>query len=106
MPDDLIEVDTVAFTVFQVAREAVHDALKHAEAKSIQIELTTTPDFRMIVCDDGKGIEVAQRHDANTNGLRIMRYRAESIGGRLEIESPRGVGTKVILTIPQRNCRL
>ena len=61
-------------------------------------------EFRLSIHDNGKGFEVnADRPD--NNGIRIMRYRAESVGGNLEVESIPGDGSNVVLTIPATNCR-
>ncbi len=59
----------------------------------------------MCVRDNGKGMEVATPLKANTNGLRIMRYRAEAAGGELLIESPASSGVQVTLAIPKGCCQ-
>ncbi|WP_372716815.1 chemotaxis protein CheB [Novipirellula sp.] len=102
--ESYITNDAAAFVIYQIACEAVHNAVKHAHAKRIRIEISTTNQFSMTVHDDGVGISELQPK-TNTNGLHIMRYRAESVGGELHIDSVANQGTSVTLTIPHRSCR-
>jgi two-component system nitrate/nitrite sensor histidine kinase NarX len=58
--------------------------------------------YRFTVSDDGQGFDAGAVPDAAGAhiGLRIMRERAQRIGGRLEVQSQPGAGTTVILTVP------
>jgi nitrate/nitrite-specific signal transduction histidine kinase len=53
------------------------------------------------VTDDGVGFQ-RERKSSSGLGLPIMNYRARAIGGRLEIESPRCGGTRVVCYLPKR----
>jgi two-component system CheB/CheR fusion protein len=76
----------VANQLYRIAQEAVANAVKHAQADTIHIELTVTTGVTQLrVRDNGVGMHSTARGDGL--GLRIMRYRAESIGGRLSIRS-------------------
>ncbi|QEG38813.1 Signal transduction histidine-protein kinase/phosphatase DegS [Roseimaritima ulvae] len=97
--DSKIGNDVTADLIFQIASEAVHNAIKHADADSIEIRVGMEDTFRLSVHDNGKGFDT-NLHKANTNGLRIMRFRAESVGGSLEIESSTDHGSEVLLNIP------
>lgn len=103
--DDFIRSDSVAFMAFQIAREAIHNAVKHADATHIEVELTTSNDFHMVIRDDGRGMNIARAHKVDSNGLRIMGFRAEAAGGTLEIVSPAGCGVQVRLAIPTARCQ-
>lgn len=103
--DDFIRNDSVAFLAFQIAREAIHNTVKHADATHIEVELAMSDEFRMTIRDDGKGMKLAQAHKPNSNGLRIMGFRAEAAGGTLEIASLESVGLQVQLAIPQTRCQ-
>src|SRR5690606_34847309 len=104
--EGFIRNDLAAFTVFQITRESIHNAVKHANATHIEVELAMSSDeFRMIIRDDGKGMQIPLAEKANTNGLRIMGFRAEAAGGRLEIASPEGGGVQVQLVIPKARCQ-
>ena len=103
--ESVITSDAIAFVIYQIACEAVHNVIKHAQASQIYIGLSTMNDqFRMTVQDDGIGIAERQ-NKLSTNGLRIMRYRADSAGGELEIKSVANEGTSVVFTIPRRRCQ-
>ncbi len=102
--ESLLTNDSAAFTIVQVAREAVHNAVKHSDAANITVKISMAEDFRLSVHDNGKGFEVSS-DDPNNNGMRIMRYRAESVGGDLVVKSIPGDGSTVVLTIPARNCQ-
>ncbi|GAA4459977.1 chemotaxis protein CheB [Novipirellula rosea] len=102
--ESYITNDAAAFVIYQIACEAVHNAVKHAQSKRIRIELSTTNQFSMTVYDDGVGISESHPK-TNTNGLHIMRYRAESAGGELHIDSVANQGTSITLTIPHRSCQ-
>lgn len=84
----------VANQLYRIAQEAVANAVKHAEADTIQIDLTVTSGVTQLrIRDNGVGMRAAARGEGL--GLGIMRYRAASIGGRLSIRSVEGGGTTV-----------
>lgn len=92
----------VATHLCHIAREAVHNAVKHGGAKTITIALSNGGDSgALIVEDDGAGIsEMTGAEDGM--GLRIMRYRAGLIGGRLQINRNARGGTVVRCVFPGR----
>ncbi|MGW0192814.1 GAF domain-containing sensor histidine kinase [Nonomuraea sp. NPDC003201] len=83
----------VEVAVLRVAQEALHNALRHAEAASVSVRLAYA-DGRLvlIVHDDGNGFEQAESRGL---GLVSMRDRAESVGGAMTVESAHGRGTTV-----------
>jgi signal transduction histidine kinase len=88
----------LATQLYWVAREAVTNALKHAEPRNVRIQLQTTDDYlRLKVEDDGRGL----RQDAMRDGigLKVMAKRAELAGGTLRIEEA-AQGTIVHCEIP------
>lgn len=87
--------------LFRIVQEAVNNVAQHARAKRVVIELRFEP-ARVIarVEDDGAGFDVAHATRAGTMGLLGIRERAELLGGRLEIESRVGSGTRVRVEIP------
>ncbi len=95
--------ESVALIVYQIARESVHNAVKHSQCRAIRVHISTNGHLELTVHDDGTGFD-HQRVTANTNGLRIMQFRAESIGGTVRIQSATDTGTVVTLTVPRRNC--
>jgi two-component system, LuxR family, sensor kinase FixL len=87
----LIEDAAMANQLFLIAREAVMNAVKHAQASRIDISLESTDGFlKLAVQDDGIGFSHTQ--ESSGLGLHIMRRRAELIGGEFDIRrrNPRG----------------
>jgi two-component system sensor kinase FixL len=86
--------------LFLVAQEAVTNAVRHGQARRIGIELAiATRRGTLTVRDDGRGLPRGAAHGRGL-GLRIMRYRAEGLGGALTLESQRGAGTLVRCVFP------
>ncbi len=85
----------MATHLYRIAREAVHNAIKHGRPRRILISLYQRQAKHYLrVRDDGEGFrEPEARHPGM--GLEIMRYRAEQIGGELKIQPAPGGGTDV-----------
>jgi len=99
-PSFRIQNDIVAGELYRIAREAVINANKHAQAREIVIKLERSRQgMVMRVIDDGVGFpaEPKLKHGL---GFHIMKYRAQMIGGRLEIDSPKRGGTCVACYLP------
>lgn len=86
----------------RVAQEALHNALRHAEAKRIELSLGPLPRGGVVltVVDDGSGFDVPSRSAERGLGLVSMRERADSVGGRVQVTSAPGQGTTVRLEVP------
>ena len=88
--------------LFRIAQEAVLNARKHARARSLAIELAREADgdeLRLEVRDDGRGFD-PRAPVRGRFGLFTMRERAEACGGRLEIDSAPGRGTRLCAVVP------
>ncbi len=100
-PSFHIEDDTAASQLYLIAREAVINANKHAQARGIVVEMRCWQNGIVLsVTDDGVGFQKEPK-SAPGLGLPIMKYRAHSIGGRLEIEYPKKGGTRVACYLPR-----
>ena len=85
--------------IYRIAQEAVQNALKHAAAASIAIELwADKAKAGLSVTDDGRGLTNAAVQSGL--GMRTMHFRASAIGGTLSIESLRSGGTLVRCEAP------
>ncbi len=85
-------------TLFRIVQEALHNAAKHARARSVQVRLDLTDGVSLAVRDDGVGFDPAdlpRRERGGHFGLRQMRERVEALGGRFEVRSAPGEGTEV-----------
>jgi PAS domain S-box-containing protein len=87
-------------SVYRIAQEALTNAVRHAGARSVVIELVASPDtLTLAVRDDGHGFDPAAR-PAVALGLASMEERALALGGRLDISAAPGAGTTVTLVCP------
>jgi len=80
------------------------NACLHAGAASIRVQVRHEWDgLRVVVADDGRGIDATTLEQAGREGhwgMQGMRERAQRIGAQLLIESRQGQGTRVALYIP------
>jgi signal transduction histidine kinase len=94
----------VSVEVHRIADEALRNAIRHASAEQIVVEISFDERcFRLRVRDDGKGIDdqvVRNKPSAGHFGLQGMRERADVVGGRLEVWSKTGSGTVIQLSVP------
>lgn len=91
--------------VYRIGREALVNALRHSQAKSIEVELEyTAGHLRLAVRDDGCGIDPEFLRSGRDGhwGLTGMRDRAERIGARLHIGNRVEAGTEVELSLPSQ----
>jgi two-component system sensor histidine kinase DegS len=102
---DIEQVSSDASTellIYQIAREALTNAVKHADAEVICLRLRVRSGrLQLEVEDDGCGFEPASRRDPRHFGLELMRERAEIAGGDLNIRSRVGQGTTVAVSFPR-----
>jgi len=103
IPVRLLEVpesrlDEVAETVgYYIVAEAIANAQKYSQASFIQVRATASEEsLRIEILDDGAGGAV----ERPGSGLEGLRDRAEAIGGRMELVSRAGFGTRIAVTIP------
>lgn len=90
--------------ILRIGQEAVTNAVKHARAETVGVELEYgATGVTLRVSDDGSGFEYPTRGPISTGhfGLQIMRERAQRIGGSLAIQSQPGQGTRIVLTVPR-----
>jgi signal transduction histidine kinase len=91
----------IAGHLYRIAQEAVNNGCKHARARHIVIRLEETSGrLQLSVRDDGHGLPSARAERADGIGLRVMRHRANVIGARLAVDSPRGGGVAVRCSLP------
>ena len=90
-----------SLTLYRVVQEAIHNGITHGDARSIEIELRADgPNLSLRIRDDGAGFqpEHARQHGI---GLRVMHYRARSLGGNLRISSRPQQGTEIFCVVPR-----
>jgi len=101
-PSFRIDDDVAATHLYRIAREAVINANKHAQARKVVVRLERSRQKMILrVIDDGVGVSSEPRLKQGL-GFHIMNYRAQLMGGRLEIDSPKGGGTCVSCYLPRK----
>ncbi len=86
--------------VYLIFKEAVNNAAKYADATEVQLFLSVKSGLLLMkVVDNGKGFDLANEEANQGNGLLNMRQRAADIGGKVEIFSKPGEGTRVELRV-------
>ena len=84
-----------------IAREALSNIVRHAAATGATIEVSALDGQVLLeIGDDGSGFDVTASRDDGHHGLANMRRRAEALGGRLQVESASGAGTRIIVAVP------
>jgi PAS domain S-box-containing protein len=101
-----LEMDSAARTAcFRIAQEAITNAIRHAQAATVAIELRAEPDrVWLVVQDDGVGFDkdaMQQRAARGSSvGLLSMNERVALLGGELELNSAPGRGTEIRAWFP------
>lgn len=90
--------------VFSAARELLANVVEHAQAGEVMVSLAETGrDLELVVADDGQGFPAGRPAEQLANGhigLASQRVRIEAAGGRMEIASAPGEGTRVCVRLP------
>lgn len=96
-PIDAIDDEVVISNLLAVLTESVSNAVRHAAAGAISVEVLAGPDaLRVQVMDDGTGM----RFPVHESGLANMGRRARELGGRFSVDSKPGAGTTVKWRVP------
>jgi len=89
--------------IYRIAREAVRNAFRHAQASQIEAEIAYSEGLLKVrIRDDGRGMdpEIVKQGRGGHYGLPGIRERARQIGGQLNVWSAPGAGTEIELSIP------
>jgi two-component system, NarL family, sensor histidine kinase DegS len=93
----------IEVALFRIVQEALENVTKHAHAKHAQINLDLNGEtVSVTIEDDGAGFnpEEIKGKDPKRKGLATMRQRVDMFGGKLNIDSSPGRGTKLTVTLP------
>lgn len=90
--------------LYNIAQEALNNALKHAHANHVQIRLRFgEAGTELEVSDDGIGFEPTQERLGGGFGIPGMEERAQKLGGTIEVETAPGKGTIIRVQVPVRS---
>lgn len=93
--------DEARHGLLHAVREALSNVARHARASRAEVAVTRVgEELRLEILDNGIGFDPAAAAEGGHHGLVNLRERAASAGGRLEIDSQSGRGTRLVITIP------
>ncbi len=93
--------DGAATHLYRIAQEAFTNAIRHGRVTQVSIDLATAEGILTLsVQDNGRGFD--ERNASNGMGMKLMRYRAQMLGGDVAIANNKGGGVVVRCTCPHR----
>ena len=99
LPEDLDGL--LALSLLRIVQEALHNAAKHSQAKSIQVVVKgSDTELSLLIVDDGVGFDPEEAKFAAGLGLISMRERIHLADGQFEITSAPGKGTRITAGVP------
>ena len=89
--------------VFRAVQELLGNASRHSQATLIKVQADLGNDLiRVSVEDNGKGFSPEILKESKNLGLKLIRERAEMLGGSFEVDSAAGSGARISFTVPAR----
>jgi PAS domain S-box-containing protein len=99
-PEAAVLLASDAAEVIQIAKEALSNIRRHAEARQVRLSLRRDErQVQLAIEDDGEGFDVRLPRGLG-RGLRNLEERATQLGGRLRVESAPGQGSAVMISVP------
>ena len=93
--------EDAAIMVFRLVQESLVNVVKHAHATHVRVQIETdAAEMRVLIEDNGSGIDPERRDALSSHGLAIMRHRVRSIGGTLQFDTAAHGGTRVFARLP------
>ena len=90
--------------LFFVFREALSNIEKHADADKASVKLIWVDDnLTLMIADNGRGFRLDDTQVRNHYGLKFMRERIEFLNGFFSVDTNRGKGTRIEITLPYEN---
>lgn len=99
----------IKLTLFRIIQEACNNVLKHANATLINIDICYEDHkIKVFIKDNGSGFHIEKSQpitleQSSSFGLSIMRERTSLLSGTLEIQSEKGKGTIITISVPLTN---
>ncbi|MEW6285530.1 MAG: sensor histidine kinase [Chloroflexota bacterium] len=90
--------------IFRAIQELLGNAARHSQASQVKVMLDMGDErVRVSVDDNGRGFDPEAIQQGNSLGLKLIRERAEMLGGTFEVDSAIGRGTRVTFAVPARS---
>jgi signal transduction histidine kinase len=93
--------ETESLNFYRFIQESVNNVLKHAQAKTLIVNILKQSDgIKILIKDNGQGFEVSEKITQNSLGLKTMAERISMLKGSFAIKSKRTEGTSIFVQIP------
>jgi two-component system, NarL family, sensor histidine kinase UhpB len=100
-PADIRLPEELSVAIFRVFQETLTNIVRHAQASAVEVRLGLAPgEFRMLVSDDGVGMEATGERKGNSFGLLGVRERVRAFGGDVKLSKGKKGGTRLEVVIP------
>lgn len=95
--------ENLNINIYRMIQESINNAIKHAQASKLRIELSMVDDdsVQLMIKDNGKGMDIKAVDQTNHFGLLGIRERVQGLHGSFSIDSELGKGTNIMITIPK-----
>ncbi len=96
----------ISLTLLRIIQEACNNAIKHAQANNLSVQLKYCEDsLRLFIEDDGKGFDInsapeTPRNDNSGFGMSMMKERVYLLSGTIDVDSEVGKGCRISVLIP------
>jgi signal transduction histidine kinase len=100
--DNVGRLDPVIETaIYRVVQESLHNVAKHAKARNVDIKMERKGEtLRLVIEDDGTGMRPVTNPMRPSFGIAGMQERITTLGGQMKVDSRKGEGTKISITLP------
>lgn len=90
--------------IFRAVQELLGNIARHGQATTAKVQMDIGSDTaRVSVSDNGKGFDPESLKESNNLGLKLIRERAEMLGGSFEIDSTIGTGARISFSVPAKS---
>ena len=103
VPEEIAELpQDLAIALFRVGQESLTNIIRHAKAKNVEMSFEIVNDvIKVLVRDDGVGLDLAGRQFRSSHGITGMRHRVQALGGTFNMKSKPGEGTVLEIRVPR-----
>ncbi len=103
LPEDLTDLrQDLAIALFRAGQESLTNVIRHANATNVTLSLEADTDvIRLMVTDDGTGMDMNSRNFRASHGITGMRHRVRALGGTFKLDSAPDTGTCLEISVPR-----
>ncbi|MGE5073997.1 MAG: sensor histidine kinase [Anaerolineae bacterium] len=87
--------------IFRAIQELLGNAARHSQAAAVKLHVDMGNEaIRVSVDDNGRGFDTGSLKSGGSLGLKLIKERAEMLGGRLDVDSAPGKGARIVFSVP------